>query len=51
MNKEGPLADRPSILQARRKEDKWGWPYEWQSPAWHGKAWPCHAGQEGEVCP
>lgn len=37
MNKEGPLADRPSILLSRRKEDKGGWPYEWQSPAWPSK--------------
>lgn len=37
MNKEGTQADRPSILLARRKEDKGGYLYEWQGPAWPGK--------------
>ena len=34
MNKEGTQADRPSILLARRKEDKGGYLYGWQGPAW-----------------
>lgn len=49
MNKEGPLADRPSILLARRKEDK-------GAICMDGKAQPGlartgWAGQEGEACP
>ena len=51
MNKEGTQADRPSILLARRKEDKGGYLYEWQGPAWPGKNRMGWAGQEGEACP